>query len=712
MISAVVRRVVQIGLMVAIVPVAFVFLSVVDLKPEVGQDFFFASDNAAFREAKEIREIFPVRGQIVISAAYPDISSDDYFKQIEILSEKLLAAPGVTSIKSLSHGPGSYEEAADSPLWTRLLFGTDKDSTLLIVFFEPVDNEAMIALVEEIVAQQEVGALKLRIAGPPYVVEQIRRGLTRDMKTFAVAAVAAFAVMLLIIYRSPVVLIGTLVACAMAIMLTLITQSLAGQGIGVLTANLATIVFVLTLSHVIFLIANWREVAAEGAGGAGGEGGNSDGLVRRAVRRTFTASFWCMVTTALGFASLFLVDAKPLRELGLGGSIGTVMAIASAYLVFPAFLALRKAPSASGKPSGQISDDIWAKRNTGFALAGAAVCLALVLGVPRLNTDPSLLSYFAKDSKINEGMAYIDENGGSSPLKLVVSLEDGGRLDNSSAYDKLWALQESLSGHPDVGTVISLPVLMAEGDQHPLAVLLTWKWLLDILSSPRFEGVARTFVTDDRTQALFLLRMKEVGRDRPRVEVVTEVEDLVRNQGFTADLTGGVYQLQGQLAQLVGSSLFQGLMLLVGLFAIVAAAVARSFRVALAMVGCLALLPVALLGGLGLLRVPIDIISAPAANVAIGMAVDAMIHLTTAARRAARGERIRWRHWVEARQSQWRPTLISAVVIGVGFAIFGLSEFPPSQRFGLSVVAGALLAAAIALFLLPVAAARQEETKS
>jgi uncharacterized protein len=56
----------------------------------------------------------------------------------------------------------------------------------------------------------------------------------------------------------------------------------------------------------------------------------------------------------------------------------------------------------------------------------------------------------------------------------------------------------------------------------------------------------------------------------------------------------------------------------------VALAVSRNLRVALAMVGSLLLVPVCMLGGVGLFGVPVDIISAPATNVCIGMAIDSM----------------------------------------------------------------------------------------
>ena len=89
-----------------------------------------------------------------------------------------------------------------------------------------------------------------------------------------------------------------------------LTQAI-GLSIGLLTANLVTIVFVLTLSHVVFMTANWLRAAEEQADRAL--------VIQSAIQDTLEASFWSMTTTLLGFASLLIATAQPLRELGIRG---------------------------------------------------------------------------------------------------------------------------------------------------------------------------------------------------------------------------------------------------------------------------------------------------------------------------------------------------------------------------------------------------------
>jgi predicted RND superfamily exporter protein len=498
------------------------------------------------------------------------------------------------------------------------------------------------------------------------------------------------------------VFVGTLLTCGAAIMLGLTVHTLLGGSIGILTANLATIVFVLTLSHIIFLTGNQRRISA------------SQGPVEmrespvEAVRRTLPASFWCMLTTLLGFASLLLVEAEPLRELGRSGTLGTALAIVSAYTIYPPFLGAA-ARSWSRKRREQTEpgrlDRLFARPMVGPAIALTFVAALFGGRTAVLDTDPPLLDYFDPESELYDGLEFIDRTGGTSLLQVVVRDPKGGRVDTGEAYDKMWSFQSRLEDIPEVGASISLPVLIAEGrEQSRLARLIGMRRLLDILAKD--DGIANAFVTKDRKNAMYLMRMREAERKLPRSMIIDHMKQLAERSELEVRAVGSVFFLQGRLSELVGRSLFTGLAGLLGLFFVVTLVVARSLRIGLMMTFSIALVPLGLLGGLAWLRVPVDVISSPAANVCIGMAADSMIHLVSAVRRQSPGEPIGWSDWVAARREQGFPILVSSTVVCAGFAIFAFSSFPPNQRFGLSVVFGTLVAASAALILLPVLAGR------
>lgn len=687
----------------------------VELAPEVSPDFFFASDDPALASTQRIEQSFPTAEQLYLAARVADPLAAETIERIEALSASLAKTDGVSSVLSLTRGPGRPQTVPDSPLWGRLLLAKeDPHLTNLVVTLRPEDDadarRDTLEALERTVAAASVPSFALEMSGVPYVVELVRRSLVRDLRTFSLAAVVVFGLLVAAVYRSVWVVAGTLVACMAAALLTLAGSHLLGTAIGVLTANIVTIVFVLTLSHIVFLTANAARMMRERP-----EQTRADPITK-AVARTLGASFWAMVTTLLGFLSLRLASAQPLRELSVAGAVATLAAMVAAYGLYPPFLAASRRASRGGVPapdgetatSSRATHPAWWPAIVVIALAGLAA-----FGVGRLDTDPSLLAFFAEDGAIHRGIARIDATGGSSPLLLIVRDDAspgaseidpstaGTSLLNDASVAKLGALQERLEADPATGVVLSLSLLFDEARRVPLAAFLGREQLVDLLSGPQFDGIANSFLAPDRTRALYLLRMRETGRDTSRQAIITRLRAAVADEGLTLDTVGGIYQLQAALGALVKDSLVRGLGGLLLLFLLIAVVVAGEARTAAAMVGALVLVPLLLLGSMGFFGWPVDFISSPAANVALALGIDGMIHLVSAVRRGRRDGLPSSLAWSEALATMRRPILGAMAILAGGFGIFALSSFPPTQRFGLAVTLGTLAAAACALLVLP-----------
>src|SRR6266516_3549101 len=624
--------------MLAVTTVLFVLVAlVVDLRPVVDENFFFSTSDPGVRQTKKIEQHFPSKPELILTVSSHDISSPRYLERIQRLTRRIDEIDGVTSVKSLTAGPKSFQDAVASPFWSRLLIGRDRKASNLIVFVLGKDTEKMIKRIERVIHEMDDKDFRIHIAGPPYVVEMIRRSLEHDFWYFSLTAVVLFGLTMAAMFRSARVFLGMLATCTSAVLLTL------------------------------------------------------------------PASFWLMGCASLGFGSLLIVQAKPLRELGFGGVLGTMVAFICAYVMYPAFLRWA-VPRESKLVEQEPPHWFWSRRVVPLSLAVILLSAGLGFGLKQVNTDPSLLDYFKPHRELRGGLEYVDRTGGSNPLTLVVAAADGSKLNTDAAYRKMWTLQGALENYKPVGTVISLPTLLAEGDRTPFSFFLSYETLLRIMEEPKHARVAKSFVTEDRTEAVFLLRMIEGRHDKHRLEVVDDLRSIARKHGFKTALVGGIYYLQGRLAALVASSLVTGLFWLNVLFIGIAWIVARSVRGAVAMIVSLTLVPLCMLGGIGWLHVPMDVISAPATNVCIGIAIDSMIHLVFGVRRAERDGKKGWPAWIAAREEQWRGIVYSDVIFAAGFAIFVLSNFPPTQRFGLVVLAGLIVDILANLFVLPLLA--------
>lgn len=677
------------GLTLAVVSIASV-VAFVDLSPRVEGEFFFAEDDPQMQASEAVAARFSSGQQLILRVEDLNGDSGRYIETVGELSTALAAVAGVTGVFSVT-----TDSPSESPLFQRILLTPDPQATNVVLLVDETDPEVLLPRVEAVVEEFEGSGLEITISGVPAIVEMIRRSLYRDLVVFSGAAVVVFALLIGLVYRDAAIVLGTISTCLIAVSVTLLAVQALSIGIGLLTANLVTIVFVLTLSHVVFFTGNWRRAAGRTTGSEESGAIDRDGLLRRAFHDTAEGSFWSMMTTLLGFASLLVATAQPLRELGIAGSVGALTAILVAYLVYPAFL------GRWARPSGPHEGPAGARPLSGsrFVLPGAAVVvMVMAVGVPRIDTDPSLLSYFDPGSDLSEGLVRVDADGGSSTLDIVVADPGGAQISDREVYPRLESLQEALEADSAVGVVLSPTVLIEHARTIPLAGLLPVGVLLDLASSDAVGRIGLGYVTPEREEARFSLRMRETV-DEPRQQVMDRLRANVESAGIEPVVIAGLYDLQAQLGRLIESSLKIGIGGLLALFLVVAFVVSRSGPIALIMWACLATIPVVILGTFGHTRMAVDIITSPAANIALAIGADSMIHLVVRVRRlAAEGV---GSPWAGAVSQVGGAVLGASATICAGFGIFALSSFPPTQRFGLAVIVGTVAAASVALLVLP-----------
>ncbi len=106
-------------------------------------------------------------------------------------------------------------------------------------------------------------------------------------------------------------------------------------------------------------------------------------------------------------------------------------------------------------------------------------------------------------------------------------------------------------------------------------------------------------------------------------------------------------------------------------------------------------------GGMGWLRVPVDIGSMMSASIALGVAVDDTIHFMAWFRQnlAALGDRPK--AIIESFRQSAAPTIQSAIISGLGLSVFALSSFTPTARFGWLMLTILFAGVAAELFMLP-----------
>jgi predicted RND superfamily exporter protein len=254
-------------------------------------------------------------------------------------------------------------------------------------------------------------------------------------------------------------------------------------------------------------------------------------------------------------------------------------------------------------------EGFFTRRHPWIAAAVLVPALVLTPFAWRTNSDPDLPSYFSEDGAVGQGLRAIDPSTGSSPLDLVVVNASGAALDNRDSFERLMALHDALRENKEVGSALSIALLMEETDRRWYSFLFGWERKLKQLEKPEQGRIGDAFISDDRKRGRYILRMHEMSRERPRAEIVAEIEQIVAEHGFEAEAVGGLYVLQGEMSKLVDASVVRGLGGLLALFFVIVLIVSRSLRTAAAMALCLTATPLILFGAAGWLRMPLDIIA-------------------------------------------------------------------------------------------------------
>jgi len=116
-------------------------------------------------------------------------------------------------------------------------------------------------------------------------------------------------------------------------------------------------------------------------------------------------------------------------------------------------------------------------------------------------------------------------------------------------------------------------------------------------------------------------------------------------------------------------------------------------------------------GAGGFLGIPLDVSTALAAGIAIGVGVDYAVHFIYRYRQARDAGGGGAQALDETLAGVGRSILVNATIVAAGFLVLGLSQFPPHQKLGYFVAAYMALSCLAALILLPLVYLREDERR-
>jgi len=556
--------------------------------------------------------------------------------------------------------------------------------------------------------------VEVSLGGLPYMNATMIRKLSADQ---TVLLPAAFLVCLLILGFSfrwlPGVVFATLTVACSALWLVG-GMALVDEPFNVLNNILPLMVVIIGLSDSIHLLNRYNEAVATGAG--------SRDASHSAMRAMAFACFVTSFTTALGLGSLIAAGIPILTAFGVTAAAGVAMAYIITVTLLPATLAMVAAPRrvAEHKDDGLIERAI--ERMTrallhrrGIVLfVSAALLVASVFAITRLDTDDRVLDQFSPDDEVYQTMKLLErELDGVRPLEVsLTSAKPRGFLDPGviAAVDRTAAW---LRKQPGVLRATSYTDYLHEvryamthdpaARAQPIASAADAERLAGLLDAAK-PNPLRRFVTADFARARIGVRLSDIGA-KANLALGQRLEAELRRQlgdrsGIEVVLTGETIVSARGLQRLT-RGMIKSLFWAVGLIFLFMVVLFRNVRL-----GVLSL-PISLTPLLGTMAymaargIPLNTATVIIFSITIGLAVDGAIHMLVRFNEEHGAGLARDAALVRAARSTGKANLVTCVTLAIGFSVLQLSAFVPVRRFGELIAVTAIGCLVATLVVLP-----------
>jgi predicted RND superfamily exporter protein len=522
-------------------------------------------------------------------------------------------------------------------------------------------------------------------------------------------------VFLWFIYRSLWGILVPLAIVSTSMLWTVGFMSSVGQPINLVLTTLPSIIFVVAMSDVIHLISRYFDELRAGR--------ERIDAVRIAYKEVGFATFLTSFTTAIGFATLMMVNMGPVVDFGLYTALGVMIAFFLAYTMLPAILILTNPPKSVKSNSHERSwypflhaSLRWIFRHYKKIAFGSVVVIVVgVIGTLKVQSDYFLLEDLKESSSLRQDYKYFDEEFmGLKPFEMSVELKDK----NKSIYDyevltELNKIDSFLLTDYDLkqcASVIQILKIANRTEHGGIPEYYTFPGERDATSFiKQFEkfdrdGLLSLFVDSTKTFARFSSSSGDEGRyatNKKNVRFEEFFKTEVDTNLISYRLTGTGHLLDRNMGSL-SNNLTQGLFLAVIIIALLMGFLYRSFKVMI-----IALIPnviplIMLAAILGFFGIQLKVSTAIIFTISFGIAVDDTIHFMSKLRlELNKGQSLLYaikRTYI----STGKAIILTSLILCSGFLLLIFSDFLGTFYVGVLISLTLFFALLADLLLLPV----------
>ncbi len=573
------------------------------------------------------------------------------------------------------------------------------------------------------------GKATLYLGGVPMITSDSIEFIRSDLKVFGVGVVLFIVIILAFSFKHIRWVVLPLAVCLTSAMSMMGYLGWSQWPVTVVSSNFISLLLIITLSLIIHLVVRYRELAMIEPEASQYK------LVSETVQSKFTPSFYTAVTTMVAFGSLLVSGIRPVIDFGWMMVIGITVSFVLAFTLFPAALMLLPRLDSlakkdlTGKVTASIANFIQHRTRATLMIFALLIVIALT-GIPRLSVENRFIDYYKESTEIFQGMTLIDTKlGGTTPMDIIIDApadeimaEDelfaNGDITSNSYWFNRDGLREVARFHqyldelPETGKVLSvhtgMQLLESLNNGKPYSdfkLAVVYKRIPEDVK----KALIAPYLSEDGNQLRFSIRLYESDKKLRRQELIEKIYlDLTSEYGLDPEQVtiSGIAVLYNNLLQSLFRSQILTLGAVFGAILFMFIALFRAVRLSFA-----ALIPNIISAGLilglmGWIGIPLDIMTITIAAINIGIGVDDSIHYIHRFRGEFIQDRNYWAAIARCHNSIARAMYYTSVTVVLGFSILSLSNFIPTIYFG--VLCGlAMITALIAnLMLLPILIAR------
>ena len=590
------------------------------------------------------------------------------------------------------------------------------------------NHENIIQIRRIIKSYESVG--KIYLGGIPMIADDMMSFIKSDIIVFGLGVLLFIIATLWFVFRKLIWIVVPISSCFFSVLIMTGLLGILGWKVTVISSNFIALMLILTMAMNIHISTRFLQLRNNLPNLKNLE------IISLTIKKMFLPIIYTVLTTVCAFLSLIFSDIKPIIDFGWMMTFGLITSFIITFTLLPTLLGFVSDNNVKIKEDneskitsflGKISIN---NKNLIFTFTGLIVILS-VIGISRLEVENSFINYFNKNTEIYKGMKLIDEKlGGTTPLEVILKFpnkeepktneddefEDWGDEENNDEQkywftkdkiDKITNVHHYLDSLSAVGKVLSFSSIIEVATQlnnnKPLGTLEMGVLYSKIPESIK-KDIIDPYISIKDNEARISLRIIDSQEGLRRNELIKKINyDLKNKLNLEEDefkLAGVLILFNNLLQSLFKSQILTLGLVMIGIFSMF---LILFKNIKLSLIGVVPNFIAAffILGIIGLLGIPLDMMTITIAAITIGIAVDNSIHYIYRFKEEFEKNR-NYNHTLKICHSTVGVAILNtSITIVFGFSILVFSKFIPTIYFGVFTGIAMLLAMISVLTLLP-----------